>query len=107
MPRVLVTAALVLVCAGALAEVPAARRGELANLIRHDCGSCHGLTLRGGLGPALTPDALRGRSPADVRRVIRDGLPGTAMPPWRELLSEDVLEWIAGELLAGTVADGS
>ena len=29
----------------------AARQDELLHLLRQDCGSCHGLTLRGGLGP--------------------------------------------------------
>lgn len=100
-------AAVLAVAAPASAELPLARQNELANLVRHDCGSCHGLTLRGGLGPALTPDALAERPLSTVRRVIRDGLPGSAMPPWRELLSDDDIDWIAGALLRGLDGSGS
>jgi cytochrome c55X len=33
--------------------------------------------------------------------VILDGVPGTAMPPWRPLLSEADALWIADYLLKG------
>src|SRR4030042_188664 len=36
-----------------LADVPAARQQALRHLLAQDCGSCHGLTLQGGPGPAL------------------------------------------------------
>lgn len=39
----------------ALSEV---RQKQLIHLLKQDCGSCHGLTLKGGLGPALLPDVL-------------------------------------------------
>ena len=77
------------------------RMAELDALLRNDCGACHGMTLQGGLGPALTPAALAGRSPDALRAVIRDGRPGTAMPPWQGQVSDadiDALVWI---LLAG------
>ena len=32
--------------------------GPLLRMVRRDCGSCHGMRLTGGLGPALTPQAL-------------------------------------------------
>ena len=42
--------------------------------------------------------------PADVlAEVILDGRPGTAMPPWRPLLSEAEAAWIADYLLNGGV----
>jgi hypothetical protein len=34
---------------------PRQRQKELIHLVRQDCGSCHGMTLQGGLGPALLP----------------------------------------------------
>ena len=64
-----------------------------------DCGSCHGLTLAGGLGPDIRPAALAGRSPEALAAVILDGRPGTAMPPWRPLLTEAEAAWIAEYLL--------
>lgn len=54
-----------------------------------DCGSCHGLTLKGGLGRPLTREALANFPAETVRDIILDGLPGTPMPPWRPLLSEN------------------
>jgi cytochrome c55X len=81
--------------------VTVARQLELAQFVRHDCGSCHGLTLRGGLGPALTPEALSGRPPAYLKAMILDGRRGTAMPGWRPLLSEAEAAWIAETLLRG------
>ena len=35
------------------------RISELNNLLIQDCGSCHGMTMKGGLGPALTPEVLK------------------------------------------------
>lgn len=76
------------------------RRGELERLLLHDCGSCHGLRLEGGLGPALTPSAMRKKSPEYLRAAIRDGIPGTAMPPWGPLLSEADIAYLVQALRA-------
>jgi len=78
-----------------------ARQAELTHLVRQDCGSCHGMTLNGGLGPALTPQALSRKPPVYLTNVILDGRHGTAMPGWRPLLSETEAAWIADRLLAG------
>lgn len=74
------------------------RRAELDHLLRHDCGSCHGLQLKGGLGPALTAERMQERSLAYLRAVIRDGVPGTTMPPWGPLLSEADIDYLAKRL---------
>lgn len=75
------------------------RAVELRHLLRQDCGSCHGLRMTGGLGPAITPEALAGRDPEGLATLILDGLPGTAMPGWRPLLTGDEARWIADHLL--------
>ncbi|MDH5534459.1 MAG: cytochrome c [Betaproteobacteria bacterium] len=95
--------ALVICVAGSAAADPVAlvRQVELEHLVRHDCGSCHGMTLNGGLGPALTPQALSRKPVVYVTNVILDGRPGTAMPGWRPLLSEAEAAWIAKRLLEG------
>ncbi|MGR2689738.1 c-type cytochrome [Pelomicrobium sp. P1] len=86
----------------AAGEAPSpARQGELLALLRHDCGSCHGLTLRGGLGPPLLPSALSGKDPQGLAAAILHGRPGTAMPPWSRFLSEDEAAWLAHRLLEG------
>lgn len=81
--------------------VSADRELELRNLLVQDCGSCHGLTMRGGLGPALLPDALSGKSAETISAVIMNGRPGTAMPPWRSLLSPAEARWMTEVLLSG------
>lgn len=82
-------------------DISADRQRELGNLLIQDCGSCHGLRMKGGLGPALLPDLLRGKSAEYLGNVILNGQPGTAMPPWRPLLSADEATWIAERLLQG------
>jgi len=81
---------------------PIEREQELRNLLIQDCGSCHGLRLRGGLGPALLPQQLQGKSADYLSLVILDGRPGTAMPGWRPLLSPAEAMWMARLLLDGT-----
>ncbi len=95
----------VLLCAAASsaqADVSVARATELGELLQHDCGSCHGLRLTGGLGPPLTPRALASRSSAALTAVIRDGVPGTAMPPWRALLSDSDIDHLVSVLRRGS-----
>jgi cytochrome c55X len=89
-------------CAAAAWAAPdGARQVELLHLLQQDCGSCHGLTLRGGLGPSLLPEALDGKPAPFLVQTILDGRPGTAMPPWRPLLSESEAAWLVECLLAG------
>ncbi len=79
------------------------RTRELVRMVRQDCGSCHGMTLNGGLGPALTVEALKERDIPKEALVatIVGGRPGTPMPPWHRFLSEIEAEWIVGRLLEG------
>ena len=81
--------------------VPEARQHELVRMVRQDCGSCHGMRLTGGLGPALTPQALADRPVDAVAATIFHGRPGTPMPGWRPMLTEAEADWIASQLAAG------
>jgi cytochrome c55X len=97
---VLATLAALLAAVPALADdMPPERAVELTRLVRQDCGSCHGMTLKGGLGSDLRADALAGKEPSLLAEIILDGVPGTAMPPWRPLLTEGEALWIAQYLL--------
>lgn len=80
------------------AGVSPERAKALENMVLQDCGSCHGMTLKGGLGLPLTTEALASADRAGLALIILDGVPGTAMPPWRPLLSEDEAMWIADYL---------
>jgi cytochrome c55X len=77
------------------------RQAELVRLVRNDCGSCHGLKLNGGLGPALMPATLAGKAPEGLRETILRGRVGTAMPPWSNFLSEADANWIVEQLMKG------
>ncbi|MCB1481433.1 MAG: cytochrome c [Rhodobiaceae bacterium] len=76
---------------------------ELASFVKQDCGSCHGMTLKGGLGRPLTTDRLSGFDVETLKDVVLNGVPGTAMPPWAGILTPDQAEWIARNLKEGTL----
>jgi len=77
------------------------RQQALVRMVRQDCGSCHGMRLTGGLGPALTPQALREKPVESLAVTIYSGRPGTPMPPWRAMLSYEEAQWIVEQLLSG------
>jgi len=78
-----------------------ARHLQLRHLVEHDCGSCHGMTLAGGLGPPLTAAALQDKPLQYLEAMILRGRPGTAMPGWAGLLSQSDARWIAQQLKEG------
>jgi cytochrome c55X len=82
-------------------QVAPAAAARLGNLVRQDCGSCHGLTLKGGLGKPLTAESVEQWDRDQLAAIILDGVPGTPMPPWRPLLTEVEARWIADMLKQG------
>ncbi|MDX1459195.1 MAG: cytochrome c [Marinobacter sp.] len=76
---------------------------RLANLVVQDCGSCHGLTLRGGLGPPLRPENLAHLPVEAIAAIVSEGVPGSAMPPWKPLLSPQEIHWISEQLKSGAL----
>ncbi len=93
--------AILLVPGPAAAEISDSRASELMTLLLHDCGACHGLTLKGGLGPALRPAQIDWKSEDVLAEVILDGVPGTPMPPWRFEIAPDEAIWLARLLKQG------
>jgi cytochrome c55X len=77
------------------------RQDELVHLLRQDCGSCHGMTLKGGLGPALTPEVMAARPVEYLYHTVREGHAGTPMPPWRGILTDDEIMWLVTRLQNG------
>ena len=92
---------LVLPAGLASAGLDAPRERELVRLVRQDCGSCHVMTLKGGLGPALLPESLRDKPADALKYTILQGRPGTPMPGWQRFVSEVEAEWIVERLLTG------
>ena len=73
------------------AAVAAGRR-----LYDQACVSCHGAGGQGDRGPALTSGVFaRGSEDGDLFRVIRDGVPGSQMPPHRGLSDEATWQLIS------------
>ena len=97
----LLTTSLMCISGLAQAELPSSRQNELTHLLKQDCGSCHGMTLKGGLGPALLPEQIKDRPIDYLVTTILEGHPNTAMPGWKTMLSEEDASWIAKQLKQG------
>ena len=82
------------------------RQQALVRMVRQDCGSCHGMRLTGGLGPALTPEALRTKPAESLAATIVYGRTGTAMPPWRRFMSEAEADWLVARMIDGATDVG-
>ena len=83
------------------------RQAELTHIVKQDCGSCHGMTLKGGLGPALLVENLENKPILFLQNTILYGRPGTAMPPWKKLLTEQEALWIAEQLKQGKITNNN
>jgi len=88
-------------CAVLATDVSVDRQQELLHLIQHDCGSCHGMTLKGGLGAPLTTEKLQDKSHESLSLIIMNGVEGTPMPPWKDILNEQEIAWMVKQLKTG------
>ncbi|TNF37517.1 MAG: cytochrome c [Gammaproteobacteria bacterium] len=93
--------ATLLISSSGLADPTSDRQQQLLHLLKHDCGSCHGMTLKGGLGPSLLPESLKDKPDELLFITIREGRQGTPMPPWKSQLSDDDVQWIIQQLRHG------
>jgi len=102
-PRWLVLAAILAATTSVAASAapPAERQAELIHRLKHDCGSCHGMTLKGGLGPALVPSAIAEKPSEGLVEVILHGLPGTPMPPWGFEIEPGEAAWLVERMKEG------
>ena len=86
---------------GLATEPSPERQTLLRDLLKNDCGACHGLTLQGGMGPALLPENLTGKPNEFLVTTILNGRKGTAMPPWQPFMNQDEALWLVGVLRKG------
>ncbi|MCW9034827.1 MAG: cytochrome c [Rhodospirillales bacterium] len=90
----------------AKAELSDERKSELAYFLEQDCGSCHGLTRQGGLGSPLTPETVAETDDETLFDVIMNGIPGTPMPSWKPLFSQDEVHYLIKLIRKGKDYDG-
>ena len=86
-----------------LAEMTSARQNKLLYFVEQDCGSCHGLTMKGGLGPALLPETLAAQPREYLVTTIMQGRKDTAMPGWSSMLTRSDAIWIVEQLQKGLI----
>lgn len=85
------------------AEISPSRQKAITYTVKQDCGSCHGLTLAGGLGPDLRAARLHTLPPEYLFAVIKNGIADTPMPPWQRFFTDEEIQWIVEQLQAGTL----
>ncbi len=76
-----------------------ASKARVLMTLREDCANCHGLYRLGGLGPALTPERLKVYPVEALALIIEHGRPGNFMPPWKDVLSKEEIDYLANYLL--------
>ncbi len=86
-----------------VADVSSQRGEEIAYIVKQDCGSCHGLTLAGGLGPDLKAQRLQSLPDEYLISVIKNGIPDTPMPPWQTFFNDEEIAWIVTQLKEGAL----
>lgn len=89
--------AALLLCPGiaAATDKPTPQRQQtLLHLLKQDCGSCHGMSMKGGLGSPLTAASLADKPDDSLVATILYGRPGTAMPPWQAFMTEQEAQWL-------------
>jgi cytochrome c oxidase cbb3-type subunit III len=70
----------------ALAQTSGLEHGRAT--YRSNCAFCHGLTGLGGRGPSLVTSQRK--SEAEVKRIVKDGVPGTTMPAFTSIEEPDL-----------------
>ena len=73
---------------------PAAIRSGMG-LFRARCADCHGIDARGVRGPDITQVWASGRSDEGLFTTIKNGIPGTEMPPQPRLFDHETWQILA------------
>lgn len=65
------------------------------------CSACHGQKLEGGRAPSLLEGKWKyGHSKKAILKTIREGVPGTEMMPWKNMLTPGQIELVTNYLIA-------
>lgn len=74
---------------------PMVQGKEVSAYFLDSCSGCHGADRRGATGPALLPQRLS-QNDEYYFGVIKNGKPGTVMPPWGNMLSDAEITSLVG-----------
>ncbi|HEY3487715.1 MAG TPA: cytochrome c, partial [Gammaproteobacteria bacterium] len=84
-----------LTVAGVIEQPPESKRQQqLQQVLAQNCSVCHGKSLQGDIGPALTAKSLTGKSEEMLVTTILEGRDGTVMPSWEWMLQENEARWL-------------
>jgi cytochrome c553 len=62
-------------------------------LYAKNCASCHGAEGEGGAGPAVNEKSkLDALGLENFKHSVEDGVEGTAMPPWKDVLTDEEID---------------
>ncbi len=65
------------------------------------CSACHGQKLEGGRAPSLLDGKWKhGQSKKAINKSITEGIPGTEMMPWKNMLTPRQIELVTDYLLS-------
>jgi putative heme-binding domain-containing protein len=93
---------LCLIAASAAAQTSDLEHGRA--MYRSNCAFCHGLTGLGGRGPSLV--GSQRKSEADVKLIVKEGVPGTTMPAFPSFEESDLQKLVRfiSHLAGSTIA---
>lgn len=76
-----------------------ARKG--AAVFQANCTGCHGVDLKGGIGPNLTDDTwIHGGRPEQIVQTITNGVAAKGMPTWGPILGPEKINQVAAYILS-------
>lgn len=76
------------------------------DVYRRHCATCHHPQRLGHTAPPLIPETLGKTDAAALAGTIRNGLPATAMPSFKNMLREEDIAAVAGYLLTPAATTG-
>lgn len=79
----------------------------VVKLYQDACSGCHGPQRQGATGPALIPQRIGGVGDEFIKTILLNGRPGTAMPPWKGVITDsqisDLISYIKSPVEASTL----
>lgn len=68
-------------------------------IYKNTCAGCHGVDLSGGRGPSLfNTKLLASLNDKGIHETVENGIPGTEMPPFKGVLSDDEIRQVIAYL---------